>query len=140
MIEYECFDFSTFCLNHQISNLLEFLNTLDGIEGQIEAFEHFLPVFPKAASRRDTVFFIQIISIMHRDLKLSDVLVSKQHYCKKISVRINGQVSLPTVQWFVQNNLSSANFETASKGKRKCKPGAKLHLVGILVSKRKSSN
>ena len=91
MIEYECFDFSTFCLNHQISNLLEFLNTLDGIEGQIEAFEHFLPVFPKAASRKDTVFFIQIIPIMHRDLKLSDVFVSKQHYCKKISVRINGR-------------------------------------------------
>ena len=83
MIEYECFDFSTFCLKHQISNLLEFLNTLNGIEGQIETFEHFLPVFPKAASRRDTVFFIQIIPIMHRDLKLSDVLVSKQHYCKK---------------------------------------------------------
>ena len=48
-MDYECFDFSPFGLNHQISNLLEFLNTLDHIEGETEAFEHFLPVFPKAA-------------------------------------------------------------------------------------------
>ena len=48
-MDYEFFDFSPFGFNHQISNLLEFLNTLDHIEGETEVFEHFLPVFPKAA-------------------------------------------------------------------------------------------
>ena len=42
MMDYECFDFSPFGVNHQISNLLQFLNTLDRIEGETEAFEHFL--------------------------------------------------------------------------------------------------
>jgi len=36
------------------------------------------------------------------------------------------------------NNLFSAEFETASKGKRKYKPGEKLYQVERLVSKRKS--
>ena len=63
-MDYECFDFSPFGLNQQISNLLEFLNTLDHIEGETEAFEHFLPVFPKSArtSRKVSGFLIQMIS------------------------------------------------------------------------------
>ena len=44
------------------------------------------------------------------------------------------------VDYNAQNNLSSASFETASKGKRKYKPEVKLYQVGRLVSKRKSSN
>ena len=44
------------------------------------------------------------------------------------------------VDYNALNNLSSANFETASKGKRKYKPGVKLYQVERLVSKRKSSN
>ena len=63
-MDYECFDFSPFGLNQQISNLLESLNTLHHIEGKTEAFEHFLPVFPKAArtSRKVSAFLIQMIS------------------------------------------------------------------------------
>ena len=83
-MDYECFDFSPFGLNHQISNLLEFLNTLDHIEGETEAFEHFLPVFPKAA--RDVaegLCFLHSNDIVHRDLKPSNVLVSSRHYSKK---------------------------------------------------------
>lgn len=38
------------------------------------------------------------------------------------------------------NILSSADFETASKGKRNYKPGAKLYEVERLISKRKSSS
>ena len=87
-MDYECFDFSPFGLNHQISNLLEFLNTLDHIEGETEAFEHFLPVFPKAAKDvAEGLCFLHSNDIVHRDLKPSNVLVSSRHYSKKISVR-----------------------------------------------------
>ena len=39
------------------------------------------------------------------------------------------------VDYVALNNLSSANFETAFKGKRKYKPGEKLHQVERLVNK-----
>ena len=59
MMEYECFDFVPLGLDHQISNLQDFLHTLDRIEDKTEAFEHFLPVFPKAATegRRGRAYF-----------------------------------------------------------------------------------
>ena len=38
------------------------------------------------------------------------------------------------VDYVALNNLFSADFETASKGKRKYKPGAKLYQVERLVS------
>ena len=44
------------------------------------------------------------------------------------------------VNYIALNNLSSADFEPVSTGKRKYKPGAKLYQVERLVSKRKSSN
>ena len=83
MMDYKCFDFSPFGLNHQISNLLAFLNTIDRIKGETEAFEHFLPFFPKTA--KDVVEGLCFLSndIVHRDLKPSNVLVSNWHYCKK---------------------------------------------------------
>ena len=84
MMDYECFDFSPFGLNHQISNLLKFLNTLGHIEGQTEAFEHFLPVFPKAAKDvAKGLCFLHSNDIVHRDLKPRNVLVSNRHHCKK---------------------------------------------------------
>ena len=42
------------------------------------------------------------------------------------------------VDYVALNNLFSADFETASEGKRKYKPGAKLYQVERLVSKWKS--
>ena len=84
MMDYECFDFSPFGLNHQMSNLLKFLNTLGHIEGQTEAFEHFLPVFPKAAKDvAKGLCFLHSNDIVHRDLKPRNVLVSNRHHCKK---------------------------------------------------------
>ena len=41
MMEYECFDFLPLGLDAQVSDLLDLLHCL-------EAFKHFLPVFPKA--------------------------------------------------------------------------------------------
>ena len=77
-MDYECFNFSTFGLNHQISNLLEFLNTLDHIEGETEALSISCLFFRrlKRTSWKVSVFFIH-------DLKPSNVLVSNRHYCKK---------------------------------------------------------
>ena len=100
-MDYECFDFSPFGLIHQISNLLEFLNTLDHIEGETEAFEHFLPVFSKVAKDvAEGLCFLHSNDIVHRDLKPSNVLVSSRHYSKKDISAINCQVSLPTVRRF----------------------------------------
>ena len=42
------------------------------------------------------------------------------------------------VDFFALNNLSSADFETAFKGKRKYKIGTKLYQVERLLDKRKS--
>ena len=77
-MDYECFDFSPFGLNHQISNLLEFLNTLDHIEGETEALSISCLFFRRLqrTSWKVSVFFIH-------DLKPSNVLVSNRHYCKK---------------------------------------------------------
>ena len=84
MMDYECFDVSPFGLNHQISDLLEFLNTFDHIEGETEAFQHFSPVFPKTAKNvAEGLCFLHSNDIVHRDLNPSNVLVSNRHYCKK---------------------------------------------------------
>ena len=48
MMEYECFDFLPFGLDVQVSDLCDLLHCLDRLKA-VAAFEHFLPVFPKAA-------------------------------------------------------------------------------------------
>ena len=97
-MDYKCFDFSPFGLNQQISNLLEFLNTLDHIEGETGAFEHFLPKAAKDVA--EGLCFLHSNDIVHRDLKPSNVLVNSRHYSKKDISAINCQVSLPTVRRF----------------------------------------
>ena len=48
MMEYECFDFLPFGLDVQVSDLCDLLHCLYRLKA-VAAFEHFLPVFPKAA-------------------------------------------------------------------------------------------
>lgn len=78
MMEYECFDFRPFGLDHQVSDLLEFLHCLDRLP---DAFEHFLMMFPKAANKvAEGLAFLHSNNIVHRDLKPGNVLVSNKHY------------------------------------------------------------
>ena len=46
MMEYECFDFLPFGLDVQVSDLLDLLHCLNRIQ-TVEAFKHFLPLFPR---------------------------------------------------------------------------------------------
>jgi len=67
MMEYEYFDFSPFGLDHQVSDLLDFLHCLDRVKTICDAFEHFLPMFPTVA--RDLakgLAFLHSNDIVHR--------------------------------------------------------------------------
>ena len=68
------------------------------------------------------------------------VLQSMPRYVRLQNNMARSSRGTDRVDYVALNNLSSADFETASKGKRKYKPGAKLYEVERLISKRKSSN
>ena len=52
----------------------------------------------------------------------------------RLQNNITQSVRSKDLDYVALNNLFSADFETASKGKRKYKPGAKLYQVERLVS------
>lgn len=84
MIEYEYFDFPPFGLDHHLSDLLDFLHCLDRVKTISDAFEHFLPMFPKVAlDIAEGVALFHAKDIIHRDLKPENVLVSNKHYLNK---------------------------------------------------------
>ena len=56
----------------------------------------------------------------------------------RLQNNITQSVRSKDLDYVALNNLFSADFETASKGKRIYKHGAKLYQVERLVSKRKS--
>ena len=79
MLEYLAFDFSLFGHSKVITNLGDFLNYLDRIDG----FELFNDRLHEKIFRDIAVglAYLHEKETAHRDLKPKNVLVSNQHYC-----------------------------------------------------------
>ena len=76
MMEYECFDFTLFGIDHQVSDLLKFLLCLDRLKTlNTDAFGHFLPMlFSKGA--RDVA---EGLSFLHAN----DIVFGETDICEK---------------------------------------------------------
>ena len=76
MTEYECFDFTLFGIDHQVSDLLKFLLCLDRLKTlNTDAFGHFLPMlFSKGA--RDVA---EGLSFLHAN----DIVFGETDICEK---------------------------------------------------------
>ena len=79
MMEYMCFEFSPFELSKQVSNLIDFLNYMDKIEGFC-CFEDSL-MLKIGQGNSEGLAHLHSKGIAHRHLKAKNILVSNQHYC-----------------------------------------------------------
>jgi serine/threonine protein kinase len=78
-MEYLCFEFSPFELSKEVSNLTDFLNYMDKIDG----FGYFEDKFSLKIGQEISkgLAYLHSKEIAHRDLKAKNILVSNQHYC-----------------------------------------------------------
>ena len=76
MMEYMCFNFSLFEISKELSNLADFLNFVDKIDGFGCFANDLIPKMGHEISKG-----IVHRCIVHRDLKAKNILVSNQHYC-----------------------------------------------------------
>ena len=113
MMEYECFDFPPFGIDHQVSDLLKFLHCLDRLKTlNTDAFEHFLPFFflrEHVMSLKVFHFYMQMISSLEKlifmkkelKIKLKKIKRIKETSCKKKKKKryrgevLNSDIQLP---------------------------------------------
>ena len=79
MMEYLSFEFSPFELSKQVSNLIDFLNYMDKIDG-FSCFEDNL-MLKIGQSISEGLAHLHSKGIARRDLKAKNILVSNQQYC-----------------------------------------------------------
>ena len=79
MLEYVCFDFLPFEIPKQVSNLVDFLNYVDKIDG-FKTFDKKLH-FTICRDIAEGLGYLHQNETAHRDLKAKNILVSNQHYC-----------------------------------------------------------
>ena len=79
MMEYMCFNFSLFEISKELSNLVDFLNFVDKIDGFGCFANDLIPKMGNEISKG--LKYLHSKGVVHRDLKAKNILVSNQHYC-----------------------------------------------------------
>ena len=107
MMEYISFNFSLFEISKELSNLVDFLNFVDKIDGFRCFANDLIPQMGHEISKG--LKYLHSKGIVHRDLKAKNILVSNQHYCNLTDEKTRFKIFSET------SGLSLANWLTLER-------------------------